>query len=148
MVLLCMYFLPPSSAHNGFTEIKKTPKCEKHIEWSRQHLRTPKFKAKPNAQLIALHRNFTRTRKLRKITVLIFLLNVMQSKNKYWKHIYTQEHFDLSHTDTRFASSDTRFFTLCPIPGAHPLLFWLQPSSIAPHKDTGHQQYAGVPVSK
>ena len=27
-----------------FTEIKKTPKCEKHIERSRQHPRTPKFK--------------------------------------------------------------------------------------------------------
>ena len=29
---------------NGFTEIKKTPKWEKHMEWSRQHPRTPKFK--------------------------------------------------------------------------------------------------------
>ena len=29
---------------NGFTEIKKTPKWEKYIEWSRQHSRTPKFK--------------------------------------------------------------------------------------------------------
>ena len=29
---------------NGFTEIKKTPKCEKHVERSRQHPRTPKFK--------------------------------------------------------------------------------------------------------
>ena len=28
---------------NGFTKIKKTPKCEKHIEWSRQHPHTPKF---------------------------------------------------------------------------------------------------------
>ena len=29
---------------NGFTKIKKTPKCEKHIERSQQHPRTPKFK--------------------------------------------------------------------------------------------------------
>ena len=28
----------------GFTEIKKTPKCEKHIERTRQHPRTPKIK--------------------------------------------------------------------------------------------------------
>ena len=25
------------SVVNGFTEIKKTPKCEKHIEWPQQH---------------------------------------------------------------------------------------------------------------
>ena len=29
---------------NGFTEIKKTPKWEKYVEWSRQHPRTPKLK--------------------------------------------------------------------------------------------------------
>ena len=29
---------------NSFTEIKKTPKWEEYIEWSRQHPRTPKFK--------------------------------------------------------------------------------------------------------
>ena len=32
------------SVVDGFTEIKKTPKCEKHIERSRQHPPTPKFK--------------------------------------------------------------------------------------------------------
>ena len=32
------------SVANGFTEIKKTPEWEKHMEWSRQHPRTPKFK--------------------------------------------------------------------------------------------------------
>ena len=32
------------SVVNDFTEIKKTPKCEKHIEQSRQQPRTPKFK--------------------------------------------------------------------------------------------------------
>ena len=32
------------SVVNGFTKIKKTPKYEKHIERSRQHPRTPKFK--------------------------------------------------------------------------------------------------------
>ena len=32
------------SVVNGFTEIKKTPKWEKYMEWSRQHPRTPKFK--------------------------------------------------------------------------------------------------------
>ena len=32
------------SVVNGFTEIKKTPKCEKHIERSRQHPRSSKFK--------------------------------------------------------------------------------------------------------
>ena len=32
------------SVVKGFTEIKKTPECEKHIERSRQHPRTPKFK--------------------------------------------------------------------------------------------------------
>ena len=35
------------SVVNGFTKIKKTPKCEKHIERSRQHPQTPKFKAGP-----------------------------------------------------------------------------------------------------
>ena len=32
------------SVVNGFTEIKKTPKWEKHLEWSPQHPWTPKFK--------------------------------------------------------------------------------------------------------
>ena len=32
------------SVVKGFTEIKKTPKQEKCIEWSRQHPPTPKFK--------------------------------------------------------------------------------------------------------
>ena len=32
------------SVVKGFTEIKKTPKYEKCIEWSWQHLPTPKFK--------------------------------------------------------------------------------------------------------
>ena len=32
------------SVVNGFAEIKKTPKCKKHIERSRQHPWTPKFK--------------------------------------------------------------------------------------------------------
>ena len=32
------------SVVNGFTEIKKTPKWEKYMEWLRQQPRTPKFK--------------------------------------------------------------------------------------------------------
>ena len=35
------------SVVDGFTEIKKTPKCKKHIEWTRQHPRIPKFKLHP-----------------------------------------------------------------------------------------------------
>ena len=31
------------SVVNGFTGIKNTPKCEKHIERSRQHPLTPEF---------------------------------------------------------------------------------------------------------
>ena len=37
-------FILVFSVVNGFTKIKKTPKCEKHIERSRQHPQTPKFK--------------------------------------------------------------------------------------------------------
>ena len=32
------------SVVDGFTEIKKTPKCKKHIAWARQHPQTPNFK--------------------------------------------------------------------------------------------------------
>ena len=37
-------FFSVFSVVNGFTEIKKTPKWEKYIAWSRQHPRTPKLK--------------------------------------------------------------------------------------------------------
>ena len=44
---------------NGFTEIKKTPKCKKHIERSQQHPQTPKFKLhRIERSVIARHRNF------------------------------------------------------------------------------------------
>ena len=40
------------SVVNGFTEIKKVKKWEEYMEWSQQHLQTPKFK------LNRLHRDY------------------------------------------------------------------------------------------
>ena len=55
------------SVVNGFTEIKKTPKCKKHIERSRQHPPTPKFKRNRTLRDHS-HRNFNAP-KICKITV-------------------------------------------------------------------------------
>ena len=43
-VILQIFGVVLFSVVNGFTEIKKTPKCEKNIARSWQHPRTPKFK--------------------------------------------------------------------------------------------------------